>query len=198
VAIDLATEVVLGEDIYGKVVLQYVDIAVALYGTNQRALHLGTREVLVVEYAVFGVSALAVERVASLGGFVEACAPLDEVFDALGCAAYHLPYGLLVATPCATDECVVDVLLEGVGRVGNTADATLCVVGVALVHFAFGNDCYSAALGRFEGKTEACNATANNQKICSFFHFRLVFAPQKLLALRENLSTLWQKYERNC
>ena len=170
-SVDLLTEVVLGEHIHGEVVLQNVDVAVALDGAHQCAFHLGTREVLMVEDTVLGVTALTVERVATLGGLVETSTPADEVLDTLGSSLHNLPHGSLIALAGATHKGVLDVFLEGVGWVGNTANTTLGVVGVTLVHFAFRYNSNVSLFGCFEGKTQARNSAADNQKIGSFLHF---------------------------
>ena len=70
-------EMVLREQIYGKVVLQNRDVGVSSSLLNQRSLNLGTRKVLIVEYAVLGVAALTMEVEAAILTTVEACAPTD-------------------------------------------------------------------------------------------------------------------------
>ena len=59
-AIDLLTKMVLGENIHREVVFEDVDIAVTLHGRDEGSLDFGTRQVAVVEDAVFGVATLAV------------------------------------------------------------------------------------------------------------------------------------------
>ena len=162
---DELAQMVLRQQVDGEVVLQYGDVGVAAHLLDEGALDFGTREVLVVEDAVLGVSALAVEFKAAVGGLVEARAPGDEVGDELGGAANDQLDRFPVAFAGAADERVLDVLLEGVGSVGHRADTALCVVGVAFVHFALGHEGDVPVGGGLQREAETCRAGTDNQKV---------------------------------
>lgn len=67
--------------------------------------------------------------------------------------------------PGTAHQRVADVFLEGVGGVGHRTDAALCIVGVALVQFAFGDDGDVAVLGRLEREAQTRRTGAYHQKI---------------------------------
>ena len=165
VARDELAQVVLRQQVDGEVVLQHGDVRVLAHRFDERPFDLGAREVLVVEDAVFGVAALAVELEASVGGLVEARAPGDEVADELRRAAHDQLDGLPVTFAGAADERVLDVFLEGVGGIRHRADAALRIVGVALLHLALGDDRDVSVGCGLECERQACRARADDQKV---------------------------------
>ena len=78
---DEFAQVVLRQEVDGEMVFQHRDAGVPANRLDQRPFDLGAREVFVVEDAVFGMPALVVQFESAVGGFVEACAPFDQVAD---------------------------------------------------------------------------------------------------------------------
>ena len=171
-------QVVLREQVYGEVVLEHRDVRVLADRLDEGAFDLGAREVLVVEDAVFGVAALAVEFEPPVGGLVETRPPGDEVPDQFGRAAHDQLHGLFVALPGAADQRVVDVFLERVGGVGYRTDASLGIVGVALFDPPLGNDRNVPVGGGLQREREARRAGTDNQKVG--FHCFLTFKRRKV------------------
>ena len=132
---------------------------------DECAFDFGTRQILVMEDAVLGVSSFAVEFETSVGRFIETRAPCDEVPNKLGRPSYDQLDRLRVAFARSADERVADVLFEGVGSVGDRADAALGIVGVALLHFALRDDRHAAFFGGLEREGQARRAGADHQKI---------------------------------
>ena len=79
VARDELAQMVLRQQVDGEMVFEDRDVRVLFHRLHERPFDLGSREVLVVEDAVFRVTALAVEFETPVGGLVEARAPGDQV-----------------------------------------------------------------------------------------------------------------------
>ena len=62
----------------GEVVLEYVDVGIVAHGLDKAFLNFGSRVVLVVQDAEFGVSAFAVQVKVAVFVLVEVDAPLYE------------------------------------------------------------------------------------------------------------------------
>ena len=73
-------------------------------------------------------------------GVLSKRAPFDQVADQLRSTFHDQLDGCLVAFAGSADQGVADMFFEGVGSIGHRADAALCVVGIALVHFALRDD----------------------------------------------------------
>ena len=158
-------EVVLRQEVDGEAVFEDRDVRMFAHGAYERPFDFGAREIFVVEDAVFGMTALAVEFEAAVGRLVEAGAPCDQIADPLGRMAHDQLYGFAVALAGAADHRIPYVLFEGIRRISYRADAALCVVGVALVHLAFRYDGYAPVCGGFQGETQPRGAGAYHQKI---------------------------------
>jgi hypothetical protein len=66
----------------------------------------------------------------------------------------------------ASHHCVVDVLLEGVGDVGNSRNAALRKISIGVGNGRFCYNEYFANLRRLEGEGQTGNSTAYHKKIC--------------------------------
>ena len=174
---DEFAQVVLRQEVDGEMVFQHRDAGVPANRLDQRPFDLGAREVFVVEDAGFGMPALAVQLETSVGSPVEARAPFDQVADQLRGPAYDQSDGLFVAFAGSADQGVVDMFFECVGGVGHRADAALCKVGIALVHFALRDD-RDMPVGRgLERERKARCAGTDNQKV-GFHSFVSNYATQ--------------------
>ena len=130
---DAHTQVVLRDDLYGKVVLQHVDIRILAHRSHQSALYLGARIVGMVQDAELGVTALAVQVKAAILFLVEVHAPLHQFLDGTRRIAYHLLHGLRIAQPVARHHRVVDVFLKIIHlQVGHRGDTALRLGRVGL------------------------------------------------------------------
>ena len=125
---------VLGDNLYGKMILLDVDVGIASHGFHQSALDLGTRIVGMVEDAELGMSALAMQVEAAILLLVEVHTPFHQFGNLLRGLAHHLLDGLAVGDVVACDEGIGDVFVEGIQfHVGDRGHAALCKRGVCLV-----------------------------------------------------------------
>ena len=164
---DELAQMVLGEQVDGKVVLENRDVRVFPYRGDERPFDLGSGEILVVEDSVLGVSSFAVQFEAAVRGLVEAGPPGDQIPDHLRGAAYDQFNRGRIAFAGSADQGVVDVFFECVGSVRNRTDAALGVVRIALLYFAFRYDCNMSVLGRFQRETQTGSTGSDDQKIGS-------------------------------
>ena len=168
-------EMVLGDDLYGEMIFEDINIGVVAYRSHESTLDLCACVVGVVEDTELGVSALTVEVKGAVGLLVEVYAPVDEFFDLLWRLANHLLYRSRIAEPIACDHGVVDVLFEVIDeRVGHTGDTTLCTAGVGFVEGRLAAECNAILLcaSHFERKAHA-RYTATDDKKIILFHMLL-------------------------
>ena len=125
VARDEFAQMVLRQQVDGEVAFENRDVRMLPHRLHERPFDLGSREVLVVEDAVFRVAALAVEFETPVGGLVEARAPGDQVPDQLRSPSHDQFHGLFVALARSADQRVADVFFERVGGVCHRADTAL-------------------------------------------------------------------------
>ena len=118
-------EVVLREQIDGEVILQNRDVRMVAYLLDEGTLNLGTCQILIVEYAMLGVTSLAVKVETSILSAVEASTPANQILGRARCILHDQFNGLRVALACTADEGVLDMFLECVGGRGYRADAAL-------------------------------------------------------------------------
>lgn len=85
--------------------------------------------------------------------------------------------GCGVAFAGTADQGVVNMFFERVGRIGHRTDASLGIVGVALVHFPFRYQCNVAVFCGFEGETQSGGAGSDDQKI-GFHGFQRLDRPR--------------------
>ena len=109
---DEFAQVVLRQEVDGEMVFQHRDAGVPANRLDQRPFDLGAREVFVVEDAGFGMPALAVQFESAVGGFVEACAPFDQVADQLRSTFHDQLDGCLVAFAGSADQGVADMFFR--------------------------------------------------------------------------------------
>ena len=177
VARDEFAQMVLRQQVDGEVAFENRDVGVLAYRGYQGPFDLSAREVLVVEDTMFGMSAFAVEFEASVGCLVEFRAPGDQVADQLRGPANYQFDGCGVAFAGTADQGVVNMFFERVGRIGHRTDASLGIVGVALVHFPFRYQCNVAVFCGFEGETQSGGAGSDDQKI-GFHGFQRLDRPR--------------------
>lgn len=125
---------VLGDDFYGEMVLEDVDVGVVAYTVHQALLYLETGIVGMVEDAELAVASLTVKVERTVVAAVE----IDTVFYQepylLRRTRDHLPDRFGVAEPVAGYHGVLDVLVEIVhAQVGDRCHPPLGQRGVGLV-----------------------------------------------------------------
>ena len=174
---DEFAQVVLCQQVDGEMVFENRDVGVLAYRGYQGPFDLSAREVLVVEDTMFGMSAFAVEFEASVGCLVEFRAPGDQVADQLRGPANYQFDGCGVAFAGTADQGVVNMFFESVGCIGHRTDASLGIVGVALVHFPFSYQGNVAVFCGFEGETQSGGAGSDDQKI-GFHGFQRLDRPR--------------------
>jgi hypothetical protein len=161
---DLA-QVVLGQQIDGEVVLQNGDILMLANSLNEGTLDLGTRQVLMVKDAVLGVTTLTVQIKATILSLVETHTPTYKFCCRLGSLTHNDLHSLAIAATGAANKRIFDMLLEGIGLVGNRADSSLCIVSITLDKFTLCNYGNVSVLCGLQSKAQTGRAGADNQKI---------------------------------
>ena len=116
---------VLRDDFHRKVVLQNLDVGVLAGSQNQFLLNLVAGDVLMVQDAELGVSALFGQGELARLRLVEIDSPLHQFHHAVGGLADGDFHDVAVGQLVACDHRVVDVLLIGVGAVHHRSDAAL-------------------------------------------------------------------------
>ena len=158
-------QMMLREQIYGEMIFEHFDVAVALDLRDERPFDFGPRLVLVMQNTVLRMPPFAGELVSPLPGFVEPRPPLHEVLHQLRSARHDQLHRLHVADTPAAHHRIVYVLLERVRLVGHAADAPLRIVRIAFVHLPFGDDNHMGVLRRLQGEAQAGSTTAYHQII---------------------------------
>ena len=170
---DAHAQMVLGDDLDGKVILLDVDIGILAHGFHEATLDLGTSVVGMVEDAELGVSTFTMKVKRAVFLLVEVDAPLHKLLDLLGGLAHHLFDGGTVGDIVARNHCVLDVLLEVVElEIRDTGHATLGKRGVGLVERRLTDHAYLALAcsGHFEGVTHAGHACSYHEEIILVNH----------------------------
>ena len=83
-------QMVLRDDLHGKMILQYVDIRIIAHRFHQTPLDLRTRVIGMVEDTELGVSAFAVQVKITVFFLIEVNAPVDQFLNPSRCITYHL------------------------------------------------------------------------------------------------------------
>ena len=183
-------EVVLRDQIDGEVVLEQIDVGVVAHLREQRPLDLAARHVGGVDDPVGRVPALAaeVERcVRCLALVIEVRAERHQLTHALRPLRHDDPHHLLIAQPGPRYERVVNVVLDGVGRVHHRRDSALRVVRVRLRRCLLGDDRDGAVLSGAEGERESGHPAADDEKVVSLCHH--FFSDSLALFLRRMITS---------
>ena len=131
---DAYTQMVLRDDLHGKMVLQHLDMRVAAHRCHQSALDLRTGVIGMVQDTELRVTAFAVQIELTVLFAVEVHTPLDQFLDAFGGVAYHLFNGGRVTEPVTGDHRIVDMFLKIVHQeVRHRGDTSLGFGGVSFL-----------------------------------------------------------------
>ena len=103
---------VLGDDLYRKMVLQHLDIGVVTYRCHQSALDLCAGIIGMVKDTELGVASFAVQVEVTVFFLVEVNAPVDQFLDTLWGVTYYLLHGGGVTEPVSRYHGVVDMFVE--------------------------------------------------------------------------------------
>ena len=163
---DALPQVVLGDDVDGKLVFLQLDVGVVVDGFEQSPFDFGTGVVLVVKDAEFGVAAFAVQVETVAGpAFVEIDPILHQFADAVGGFADGHFHHLAVADAVAGNQRVLNVFVKAVAVVHDGGYSALGISGRALGSFAFAKDAYFAVRGYFQCIAQPRNPRPNDQEI---------------------------------
>ena len=171
---DAHAEVVLGDDLYGEVIFEDINIGVVANRSHESTLDLCACVVGMVEDPELGVTAFAVKVKRAVLFLVEVHAPVDEFLDLLRRLAHHLLYRSRVAEPVACYHSVVDVLFEVIyEHVGHTGDTALRTAGVGFFESRLAAECNAILLcaSHFERKTHARYTATDDKKIILFHNY---------------------------
>ena len=164
-------EVVLSDDLDGKMVFVDVDVGMRPDSLDKTLLYLVARVVGVVEYTEFRMSALAVKVEIAFFVLVEIDTPADKLFD-LGRRALddHLD-GSRVAEPVARDHRVMDMFIEIINlEICHRSDTALCQSCVGFIESRFTYQRHTACTGHFKRKTHAGDAGAYHKIVIFLNH----------------------------
>ena len=101
-------------------------------------------------------------------------AALYEILNPLGRMLADFVHDGRVAEPCASDHRVTRVLVESVCRIGNTANAALRKIRVAVLEPALCNEHDLALVGEMKRRHEPCHAGADDKVVAiDDFHMEL-------------------------
>ena len=168
---DDASEMVLGDDFHGEMVLEDVDVGVVSHLFDEALLDFESGVVGVVEDSEFGVSTFAVEVEFAVVVAVEVNAPFEELPDLLGGFGHHFSDRHGVGQPVARDHGVLDMLFDVVEfEVGDGSHAALRESGVCLIKGGFTHERHTSGAGHFEGETHSGNAGADYEIIVFVSH----------------------------
>lgn len=169
---DNLAQMVLGDDLDGKVVFKDVDVGTGADSLDEALLYLISRVVGMVENAELRVTALAVEVKVAVLLLVKIHAPLDELPDLSRGLGDNLADGLGVAQIVAGNHRVLDMLVKVVDlEIGDRGDTTLCQRRVCLVERRLADERHAALVGYLERETHPGNARADDEKIILSCHY---------------------------
>ena len=147
--------------------LDQVNVGMGIDLLQQRTHDLSAGEVLAVEDAPGGVTALPVQGVLR-GVFVQAVEvhpERDQLLDRTAGVAGGDVDHLTSAESSPGDQRVADVVFPGVILQPGRGDAPLCPAGVALDALALGEDGHLAVGGRLEGKQQTSEAASDDDDV---------------------------------
>ena len=176
-------EIMLRDEFHRKKMVNHRDVGMLLCTFHECALHLKTCVVLMMKDSEVAVTALFMKVKRAVGTPVEVDAVIHEILDTRRSLLDHNLHDVFLREEVARHHSVVDVLLEGVGDVGDSRNAALRKIGVGIRHRRLCNDEYFANLRRFEGEGQSGNSTAYHKKICRAHN---AFAFLVLIFLVEN------------
>ena len=167
------TQMMLRDNLYGKMVLFHLDIGIVANGLHQPALNLSTSIVGVVQNAELRMAALTVKVELTVVLTVEIDAPLHHFLNLRGGIAYHLFDGSTVADEITGYHRVFDVFVEIVQlKISHTGHTALGKRRVGFVQPGLTDDTHCALLltGHFQGVTHACYTGTDNEEIVLVNH----------------------------
>ena len=167
------SQVVLCDNLHGKVVLLDFNIGTSLDSFHETTLDFSTSVVGMVQDAELAMTALPMKIELPVFLAVKVYAPLDEFLNLLRSHAYNLFYGLAVADEVTGNNGVGNVLVEGVElQIRHRGHTTLSKRGVSLVKRCLANQTYLTFLGAgyFQSITHAGYASTDNQEIVLVNH----------------------------
>ena len=173
---DALAQMVLGDDLHSKVILLDVDVRILTHSLHQSALNLSSRIIGVMQDAELRMPALTMQVERAVVLLVEVDTPFHELFNLLGSLAHHLLNGLLVGNIVAGNDCIGNVLVEGVDlQVCYRGYAALCKRGVRLVERSLTDHTYAAFVGLryFQCVAHTCHTSTDHQEIV-FVHHRFL------------------------
>ena len=120
------------EYLHRKQVVYHSDVGMLGGTLHEGALHLKTCVVLMVKDAEVAVSALLVKIEGAIGTAVEVDAVIHKILDTRRSLLHHNLDNVFLRQEVTRHHSVVDVLLEGVGDVGNSRNAALREISVGV------------------------------------------------------------------
>lgn len=164
-------EMVLGDDLYGEVVLEHIDVRILPHFTDKALLNLKACVIGMMQYPEFGVSPLAVQVKIALLISVEIHSPFKQLPYLGGSLCHHLIDSGAVAEPVAGNHGVVYMLVKIIdSEVCHRGYSPLGQGGVGLLESGFADECNFAGAGHFEGEAHAGDAGADNQIVIFACH----------------------------
>ncbi len=166
-----ASQMMLRDNLYGKMMLEHIDIGRAAHLADKALLDLIAGIVGMVQDAEFRVSSLTVEVEVTVSLAVEVHAPVKKLPDLVGRTLDYFPHRLRIAQPVAGYHRIMYMFVEIVDRgVGDRGNTTLRKSCVSLIEHSLAYKGYAPLSRHFQGKTHACNAGTYHQIIVFAYH----------------------------
>ena len=175
----LHAEVVLGNDLDGKMVFTDVDVGMVFDGFHESTLNLSTGVIGMVEDTELRMAAFAVEVELTVALFVEIDSPVDQFGDLLRCHTHHLFYGSAVGNVVTRYHRVFDVLVEIVNfQVGHTGNTALRKGGVRLIEGCLANEANLTFMGtcHLQSVTHTGDASTDDEEVVLVGHRGCIFS----------------------
>ena len=156
-----------GNQVNGDVVFEGLDVWVVAHLVGQCFLYGCTGSVVDVDHATMAMTAFSRQVVAEVGGFItrEAHALGNQPFDGMAAVFDDEACRSRVTKTGARREGILQMGINGVGRVEHGGDATLSPAGGGIFEGLFGDDGDTQSVCQTQGQRLSSQAAAEDQYI---------------------------------
>lgn len=152
------TQMVLRQYFNCKMIFKDSDVRMLLDRLYQAVLYLGTRIILMVKDAEFGMAAFTMQVEVPFFIFIEIDTPADQLFDLLRSVAHNLFNSIAIAEPVARNHCIFNMFIEVIDdQVCHRGDTPLCEICVSFFQISFAYQGNFPFTGYFKCETHSCN-----------------------------------------
>ena len=134
------SEVMLGNNFNGKMLVEHINVRMFLYRFNQAILNLFSCVIFMVKNTEIRVTTLLVKVKIALLIFIEIDTPLQQLFDLSRSLFNHFSNHLFIADSITCNQCVDHMIFKVIRRFCHCSNTTLSIVGICLLHIGFAED----------------------------------------------------------